>query len=159
MTKRKTPVERLRSTWQSLSPTPGGRFVFSKLFGRFIPYSGSIRPQILELAPGRAVIAIDDRHAIRNHLDSVHAVALANLGEMSTGLALGFGMPADGRSILVRLSCDYLKKARGRLVATCEAPHVASTESRDYEVVSVIRDATGEAVARTTAVWKVGPSR
>lgn len=159
MTKPKTPVERLRSTWQRLSPKPGGKFVFSKLFARFIPYSGSVRPEILELAPGRAVIAIEDRRAVRNHLDSVHAVALANLGEMSTGLALGFGMPADGRSILVRLSCEYLKKARGRLVATCEAPAVASTEPRDYEVVSVIRDGKGDAVARATAVWKVGPSR
>ena len=159
MTQPKTPVERLRSTWQSLSSKPGGKFVFSKLFGRFIPYSGSIRPEILELAPGRAVIAIDDRRAVRNHLDCVHAVALANLGEMSTGLALGFGMPADGRSILVRLSCEYLKKARGRLVATCEAPAVASTEPRDYEVTSVIRDGRDDIVAKTTAVWKVGPGR
>jgi acyl-coenzyme A thioesterase PaaI-like protein len=159
MTKPKTPVERLRSTWQSLSPKPGGKFVFSKLFGRFIPYSGSVRPEILELAPGRAVIAIADRRAVRNHLDSVHAVALANLGEMSTGLALTFGMPAAARSILVLLSCEYLKKARGRLVATCEAPAVASTEARDYEVVSVIRDEHGDTVARARAVWKVGPGR
>jgi len=159
MTKPKTPVELLRSTWQSLSPKPAGKFVFSRLFGRFIPYSGSIRPRILELAAGRAVIAIDDRRAVRNHLDSVHAVALANLGEMSTGLALTFGMPADARSILVRLSCEYLKKARGRLVATCEAPAVPSTEPRDYEVVSLIRDEKGDTVARATAVWKVGSSR
>jgi acyl-coenzyme A thioesterase PaaI-like protein len=159
MTRPKTPVERLRSAWRTLSPKPGGKFVFSKLFGRAIPDSGSIRPDILELAPGRAVIAIEDRRAVRNHLDSVHAVALANLGEMSTGLALGFGLPSDGRSILVKLSCEFLKKARGRLVATCDAPAVPSTEPRDYEVVSVIRDADGDAVARVTAVWKVGPNR
>jgi len=159
MTESKTPVERLRSTWQSLSPRPGGKFLFSKLFGRFIPYSGTVRPEILELAPGRAVIGMTDRRAVRNHLDSVHAVALANLGEMSTGLALGFGMPADSRSILVRLSCEYLKKARGRLIATCDAPAVATAEARDYEVVSLIRDEKGDTVARATAVWKVGPSR
>jgi len=159
MTHPKSQVERLRSTWRNLSSKPGGKWLFSKLFGRFIPYSGSVRPEILELGPGRAVIAVSDRHSVRNHLDSVHAVALANLGEMSTGLALTFGMPAEGRSILVRLSCEYLKKARGRLVATCEAPAVASTESRDYEVVSVIRDEAGDAVARATAVWKVGPRR
>jgi acyl-coenzyme A thioesterase PaaI-like protein len=159
MTQPKTQVERLRSTWRNLSRKPGGKLLFSKLFGWAIPYSGSVRPRILELAPGRAVIAVEDRRAIRNHLDSVHAVALVNLGEMSTGLALGFGLPAEGRSILVKLSCEYLKKARGRLVATCDAPPVPSTEPRDYEVVSVIRDAAGDAVARATAVWKVGPSR
>lgn len=159
MAKSDAPVERLRATWRSLSAKPGGKWLFSKLFARFIPYSGTVSPEILELSPGRAVIAIEDRRKIRNHLRSVHAVALANLGEMSTGLALGFGMPAGSRSILVRLSCEYLKKARGRLVATAEAPAVASAETRDYEVTSLVRDGNGEIVAKTVAVWKVGPDR
>ena len=159
MTRPEAPVERLRSTWRGLSAMPGGKWAFSKLFSRFIPYSGSVAPEILELSPGRAVIAIEERRRVRNHLRCVHAIALANLGEMSTGLALGFGMPAGTRSILVRLSCEYLKKARGRLVATAEAPAVASSETRDYEVTSLIRDGQGEVVAKTVAVWKVGPDR
>ena len=159
MAKPGTPVERLRTTWASLSARPGGKWLFSRLFSRFIPYSGTVAPEILELSPGRAVIAMGDRRAVRNHLDSVHAVALANLGEMSTGLALGFGMPPGSRSILVRLSCDYLKKARGRLVATADAPAVASEETRDYEVTSLIRNGEGDVVAKTVAVWKVGPDR
>lgn len=159
MAKPEAPVERLRTTWRGLSVKPGGKWVFSKLFSRFIPYSGTVSPEILELSPGRAVIAIEDRRRVRNHLRSVHAIALANLGEMSTGLALGFGMPAGTRSILVRLSCEYLKKARGRLVATAEAPAVESSGTRDYEVTSLIRDDRGEVVARTVAVWKVGPER
>jgi len=159
MAKPESPVERLRSTWRRLSAKPGGKWLFSKLFSRFIPYSGTVSPEILELVPGRAVIAIGDRRRVRNHLRCVHAIALANLGEMSTGLALGFGMPKGSRSILVRVSCDYLRKARGRLVATAEAPAVASAETRDYEVTSVIRDGKGEVVATTVAVWRVGPER
>ena len=159
MRKPEAPVERLRTTWRSLSAKPGGRWLFSKLFSGFIPYSGTVSPEILELAPGRAVIAIEDRRRVRNHLRSVHAIALANLGEMSTGLALGFGMPAGTRSILVRVSCEYLRKARGRLVATAEAPAVESSGTRDYEVTSLIRDGKDEVVAKTVAVWKVGPER
>ncbi|MFI5182247.1 MAG: DUF4442 domain-containing protein [Thermoanaerobaculia bacterium] len=159
MAKPEAPVERLRATWRSLSAKPGGKWLFSRMFARFIPYSGTVSPEILELAPGRAVIAIEERRKVRNHLRSVHAIALANVGEMSTGLALGFGMPAGSRSILVRLSCEYLKKARGRLVATAEAPAVASADTRDYEVTSLIRDGEGEVVAKTVAVWKVGPDR
>ena len=159
MAKPEAPVARLRTTWRSLSAKPGGTWLFSKLFSRFIPYSGTVSPEILELSPGRAVIAIEDRRRVRNHLRCVHAIALANLGEMSTGLALGFGMPDGTRSILVRLSCEYLKKARGRLVATAEAPPVDSAGTRDYEVTSLIRDGNDEVVARTVAVWKVGPDR
>ena len=159
MAKPEAPVERLRATWRSLSNKPGGKWLFSKLVSRFIPYSGTVTPEILELSPGRAVIAISERRKVRNHLRSVHAIALANLGEMSTGLALGFGMPAGTRSILVRVSCEYLKKARGRLFATAEAPAVASAETHEYEVTSLIRDESGGLVAKTVAVWKVGPER
>jgi acyl-coenzyme A thioesterase PaaI-like protein len=158
MITQKLSVGQLRSTWQSLSAKPGGKWLFSRLFGKLIPYSGSVTPEVLELAPGRAVIAMADRRAVRNHLNCVHAIALANLGEMSTGLALGFGMPSDARSILVRLSCEYRKKARGRLVATCDAPAVTSDRTCDYEVESFVRDSAGDLVAKATVVWRVGPA-
>jgi acyl-coenzyme A thioesterase PaaI-like protein len=96
---------------------------------------------------------------VRNHLDSVHAVALANILEMSTGLAMTFGLPDDARGIMVRLEVEYLKKARGRLVATatCEPP--ATSEEKDVRVPSEIRDGAGEVVARGFGTWRVGPVR
>jgi acyl-coenzyme A thioesterase PaaI-like protein len=128
------------------------------LFGLSIPYSGSVRPRILELGPGRARIAMHDRRRVRNHLASIHALALTNLGEMTTGLALAYALPPEARTILTRLSTEYLKKARGTITAVAEAPLVDATE-REVPVEAVLSDEKGDVVARVTAHWKVGVPR
>lgn len=154
---RATP-ETLRRLWARLAPMPFGTVFFSRLFGWVVPYSGTVRPHILELSPGRARISFDDRRRVRNHLASVHAIALANLGEMTTGLALGFGLAADQRSIILRLSVEYLKKARGTITGTCDAPPVTPGETKDYDVVCLLTNEAGELVARAIATWRVGPA-
>jgi acyl-coenzyme A thioesterase PaaI-like protein len=147
----------LRTWWSRLSGAPSGKWLFSRLFGAAVPYSGGIRPLILELAPGRAVIAMRDRRAVRNHLTSIHAIALTNLAELSTGLALGFGLPDGMRTILLSVDCAFLKKARGTITATCEAPVFTEVVSKEVPVESVLTDEAGQVVAKGKAVWLAGP--
>jgi acyl-coenzyme A thioesterase PaaI-like protein len=125
-----------------------------------VPYTGSMGARIEELEPGRAVASLRDRRAVRNHLGTVHAVALVNLGEVVTGLAVLTALPTGLRGIVTGLSAEYLKKARGDLIATAraDAPGLAAvTETRDLEVVAEIRDRSEQVVARVTARWRVGP--
>lgn len=148
------PIRRL---WDRVAHLPSGTWLFGVLVGRLAPYTGTIRPRVFELREGYARVAMNDRRAIRNHLDSIHAIALMNLGEFTTGIALMYGLPAHARAILTHLEIDYHKKARGRLFAEASAPHVAATEREELELKSVIRDVTGEVVAEATARWLVGP--
>jgi acyl-coenzyme A thioesterase PaaI-like protein len=157
MSKPDSPAARLRAQWARLSPLPGGRALFSRLLGLMIPYTGSIHPLVLELRPGYARVQMRDRRAVRNHLRSIHAIALMNLGEVTTGLAMTLAMPDGARGIVTGLSMEYLKKARGLLTAECTAPAFDASVSAQHDFRADIVDESGDVVARATAHWLVGP--
>ncbi|HUO53032.1 MAG TPA: hotdog fold domain-containing protein [Gemmatimonadaceae bacterium] len=152
-----SPYARIRALWERLSPRPGGKWLFSKLLGLSVPYTGSIRPRVVELRPGYARVEMDDRRAVRNHLRSIHAIALMNLAEAASGLAATTTLPDDARAIVTGLSIEFVKKARGHLVAESTAAPMDAREEREHEVEAVIRDAAGDVVARAKARWRVGP--
>ncbi|HEX5724137.1 MAG TPA: hotdog fold domain-containing protein [Longimicrobiaceae bacterium] len=154
-----TPEGAIRARWESLNARPGGKRLFSFLLGLMVPYTGTVRPRVEELRPGYARVSMRDRRRVRNHLNSVHAIALMNLAEVATGLALNFDLPPAARSILKGISIEFHKKARGTLVAEATAPVLAGSEERELEVETAIRDAAGDVVATARARWLIGPRR
>lgn len=148
------PGKRLLNLWRKSHGKPLGKLVFSRLIGRMVPYSGSIKALVEELEPGYARISVADRRAIRNHLRSVHAVALINIGELVSGLAMLVGLPEGIRGIVTHLEADYHKKAKGRLTAECrtDIPAVGD-EAVEYAVEASIFNAAGEHVTTVRAVW------
>lgn len=158
MTKTVTsPGRRMQDAWSRCRKLPAGDRLFSWMLGRMVPYSGSVGAVVRELAPGHARVELADRRKVRNHLNSIHAVALMNLAELSTGLALNTGIPDDARAILTRLTIEYGKKARGTLTSECTIEPPKTNEKREVEVEAVIRNAGGEVVAKAAARWLVGP--
>jgi len=146
--------------WARLGGSAWGRRLFGFALARAVPYSGALKPRVLEIEPGRARIQLRDRHGIRNHLGSVHAVALANLGELASGLAMTAALSADLRAIVTHLEIDYLKKARGVLVAVGSAsPPMSVTEPVDVLATADIEDSTGDRVAQLRVTWRVSPRR
>jgi acyl-coenzyme A thioesterase PaaI-like protein len=115
--------------------------------------------RVEELRPGYSRVTLQDRRKVRNHLRSIHAIALMNMAELSTGLALNYAMRPDARSILKGLSIDYTKKARGTLTAEANAPVLESNEEREITVTTDIRDTEGDVVATAHARWLVGPRK
>lgn len=146
---------RLLNAWNRLHGRPGGRWLFSRLVGRTAPYTGTLKALILELEPGRAVVQLEDRRAVRNHLRSVHAIALANLGELASGLAASAAMPAGVRGIPTSITIDYHHKARGTLTATGTAKLPAVTEPATAQVQAEIRNTEGTTVTTVRVTWKL----
>jgi len=152
----KSMGDRLLTTWRRLSGLPGGRWLFSFILGKIAPYTGSMGALVREIRPGYARVELRDRRKVRNHLKSIHAIALMNLGEVTTGLALMTGLPEGVRAIITGLSIEYYKKARGRLIAACETVQPEVHGDVNHEVMAEIRDQDGDVVARCVAHWRLG---
>jgi acyl-coenzyme A thioesterase PaaI-like protein len=150
--------EKLLALWRRLAPLPGGRRLFGWLIGWAIPYSGTIGARIRLLEPGHCILLLRDRRPVRNHLRSIHAVAITNAGELASGLAMTTGLSPGTRAIVITLATEYAKKARGTIVVECrvvDPPRPAAP--MDVEVHSTLTDAAGDLVARVTATWRVAP--
>lgn len=149
----------LRRRWRTASRLPGGKWLFSRLLGLYVPYTGSIRANVETLEPGHCRVRLRKRRRVSNHLGSVHAMALCNLAEMATGLALLNGLPAGARGILGGFSIVYLKKARGLLNAECRCEVPADNRQQELELTGEIRDEAGDVVALAKARWLIGPEK
>ena len=147
----------IRVAWDVLSGVPGGKHVFSRLVGRMAPYTGTIHAQVTVLRAGYAEVVMQDKKAVRNHLDCVHAIALANLAELAGNIALAYSLPDDGRFIVSGMEIEYTKKARGVITAIGESPTPRTATRAQYEVPVTLRDSSGEQVAKVILHSLVGP--
>ncbi|NCN39951.1 DUF4442 domain-containing protein [bacterium] len=150
--------EQLLKLWQKMSVHSLGKKAFSKILGQVIPYTGSISPLIEEWETGRCHVSIKDSRKVRNHLNCIHAIALANLGELSTGLAVTSILPEGGKIILKNLEIEYIKKAKGPIYAIAESgvlPSELGSENIEHKVSSKIFDQNKIHVCSAHAVWVV----
>jgi len=145
--------------WDYLSKMPRGKRIYSYLIGRYAPYTGTIDARIEELREGHSTVTLKDTPGIRNHLRSIHAVALANLAELTGNIALSYSMPSDARFIVSKMELEYLKKARGKVTGVCDCPVPPNSEKKTYLVPVRILDEAGDVVCAAVLHSLVGPKK
>ncbi len=154
-----SPGAKLLRLYQRVTPLPGGRWIFTLLVKWMIPYTGSVSPRVEALEPGFARISITQRRKIEQHLGSIHAVALMNVAEFASGLAMNTALPAGHRGIVTKMSIEYFKKARGTVTAESRVTLPDLSVDGDHDFTAAITDAAGDVVARATVRWRLGMER
>lgn len=149
----------VRAAWDRLHPWPGGTWMFSRLVGRIAPYTSTVHAHVVELRHGYAKVTMADRKFVRNHIRCVHAIALANLAEVTGNVALAYALPDDARFIVAAMSIEYLKKARGTITGICHSPTPETNARQEYEVHVSLLNTDGEEVTHAVLRTLVGPKR
>lgn len=108
----------LLSLYHRLQRWPAGTWLFSRAVCFKAPYFASIAPRITRLENGRCEGTLADRRRVRNHIGTVHAIAMCNLAELTAGLMVDASLPKGMRWIPKGMQVQYLAKARGTLQAT-----------------------------------------
>ena len=147
----------IRRSWELASSVPGGRKIYNRFLGAAIPYTGSIGAEVLSLEDGFALVRMRDHRFVRNHLGSVHAIALCNLAELTGNAALASALPDDARFIVTRLDMRYLKKARGAITASCHTQPSFTSERQEVPLSVELHDEDGVLVARADLYSLIGP--
>lgn len=148
-----SPGDKILTTWAKLKDKPFGKKLFSRGVGKLAPYTGTIKALVTDLEPGRCHTFLKHRRSNMNHLRSTHAIALINLGEMTSGLAVLSGLGSEIRGILTNLEMEYIKKAKGDLTAQCHCEIPAVKDNLNYVVKTTIKDSSNEIVAVGQFHW------
>ncbi len=157
------PAVNLNDVYDNLRVLPGnlGARIFEVFAGFYVPHASRMGFRIKSLSATAIEVTMPDRRGNRNHLSSLHAMALAHLGEYTSGLLLLYAVaPLGYRTILRKFSIEYLAKARGRITgrASIKLPK-GSLDKKDISLKVELIDEAGTVVARATPVWRVGKTR
>ncbi|HKJ35043.1 MAG TPA: hotdog fold domain-containing protein [Solirubrobacterales bacterium] len=128
-----------------------GRLAFSGAMRLAAPYFLSIPATVVSAEPGRAEAKMRHLPWVRNHLGTVHAIALCNLAELTMGLAAEATVPASHRWIPKGMTVAYQAKARGtmRATATIDLPEPlprSGEEGAEVPAAISVRDDAGTEV-------------
>jgi hypothetical protein len=147
-----------------LSKLPLGKRVFSGVIGSLAPYSASISPIFsdLKLVGNKltSVVYFDEQQWLRNPYSSVHAIALSNLGELSSGICVFAAMEyvPNVKGIPVKISMEYYKKGRGRMTATSTISLNEIIPNTTCIFESLITNGKQELIAKCMVTWTMSDS-
>jgi acyl-coenzyme A thioesterase PaaI-like protein len=106
--------------YQRAAVRPFGKRAFSVMFARKAPYFRTVRPRVRDVRPHHAELSIRKRHAVENHLGTVHAIAVCNGLEAAMGLLAEATTPKGRRWIPKGMRVAYLAKSTTDLLCVAE---------------------------------------
>ncbi|HEY3645729.1 MAG TPA: DUF4442 domain-containing protein [Gammaproteobacteria bacterium] len=140
------------------------RFLITWAFGGTVHFVRTAGVKFQELTEERAVLSLANKRRVQNHIGTVHAAAVALIGETATGAVFGMSVPDEKLPILKSMRINYIKRSQGPLKA--EATLTPAMRERfwveekgDIAVPVKITDETGEPTVDCEYVWAWRPKK
>ncbi len=141
--------------YNKLCRYPGGKWLFGKFVCRMAPYFGTIKPRFVELKPGYCEATLHKRRCVENHLHTVHAIAMANLCELTAGLMTEVSIPKQMRWIPISMEIFYLRKAKTDVKGVAKLELPTWQDSQDIKVPVSVTDKDNNEVVKAVISMRV----
>jgi len=143
------------ATYRRLERLPFGRRAFSLAYQFAAPYFLTIPAQLEDVEPGLARAKMRQTPWVRNHLGTVHAIALCNLAEYTMGALAEATIPKTHRWVPKGMSVEYRAKACGTMHATAalQLPDPVGDRTELPVEVTVCDEGGLEVFTATIRIW------
>jgi acyl-coenzyme A thioesterase PaaI-like protein len=143
-------IYRLPASWR---PT-----LLSRLFGSQVKLVGTAGIRVQAISRSSATLSIANRAKVQNHIQGVHAAAMALLAESATGFLVGMNLPDSKLLLLKSLQVDYRKRVVGGLTAVAsltpeQIAAIAQQDKGELWVAVAVTDETGTAPIECAMCW------
>ncbi|NNF51787.1 MAG: DUF4442 domain-containing protein [Gammaproteobacteria bacterium] len=153
-------IPKVLELYRNFARFPMGKWLFSKLVCLRAPYFSSIAPRFAELGPGAALVTMRNRRRVRNHIGTVHAIAICNLCELAAGTMTEVSMPRGMRWIPKGMTVEYLAPAKTSLRASATIPGpVVFGDAFELPVSTEVTDRHGTVVVRAVIRMWISPRK
>jgi uncharacterized protein (TIGR00369 family) len=132
--------------------------------GRTVKFVGTAGLRVEELTAERAVVSVENKKRVQNHIGGVHAMAMGLLAETATGFVVGMNVPDGAVPVIKSAKIEYLKRATGGLRAEAtldEAQRRTIAEQPKGELLVPCRvtDESGIEPIRCEMIWAWVPKQ
>ena len=132
--------------------------------GRVVPLVGTAGLRYEEITPQRVVVRIRNQRKVQNHIQGVHAAAMALLAETATGFCVGMNLPDDKLPLIKTMKIDYVRRSQGDMVAAAslrpeQVQQILSQDKGEVTVPVTITDASGQEPIQAEMVWAWVPKK
>jgi acyl-coenzyme A thioesterase PaaI-like protein len=140
------------------------RFLITWAFGGTVHFVRTAGVQFESLTEERAVLMLRNKRRVQNHIGTVHAAAVALIGETATGAVFGMSVPDDKIPLLKSMKIAYTRRSQGALRAEATLSpemreHFWVKEKGEIAVPVKITDETGEPTVEAEYVWAWRPKK
>jgi|SRR5215469_484854 len=134
------------------------------IFGGTVHFVNTAGLWFEDLREEKAVVSLRNRRKVQNHIGTIHAAAVALLGETASGAVFGMSVPDDKYPILKSMRINYTKRSQGELRAEAsldvgQRARFAAEEKGDIAMPVRITDETGEPTVECEYVWAWRPKK
>ncbi|MFT4298668.1 MAG: hotdog fold domain-containing protein [Aeromicrobium sp.] len=147
-------MSKLHDLYTKTAGLPQGKRLFSLAYGQAAPYFSTIHMQVREMKPHYGQLVIPKRRGVKNHIGTVHAIAVCNGLEAAMGLLAEATCPKDSRWLPKGMEVEYLAKSTSAITCTAESTPEAWENGPDVPVtVTATREDGTVVVQGTIHLW------